>query len=253
MNTGARIAALVVAVLTVSLGFILGLNVMKFDTTLHELAEDRAEIVLVEVGQTLQTAIDLGLSLEALDSGRTLREHAKAKDTAILDLMLFDAAGRVVDTGNAEMLKAPIPPAWLALHRRSGGESWSLMENGRLVMGIPLDTSLGVRAGGSVLVRSVEDEHHRVLDALAELAIAAVAILGVMIALALPACLLISRRLRRFLTALERRFAPDAAAGTDAAALPAALCRIADEFSSRARQIDDSIAGAEAEIRERVP
>lgn len=252
MNIAVRIALLVTAGLTVSLGLILGLNILKFDVKLHELAEKRAGIVLLEVGRTLQAAVNLGLSIEALDSGRKLREHARTKDTAVLDLILFDADGRIVDSGDASALGTTIAPDLLERHRRSpAAEHWIVVDGARLLAGVPLDSSLGIRTGGALLVFSLGDTHDRIQAARAALALAAIAILAIMVALALPGCLLFSRHLHKFLDALEQRFA---ATGTqaDSAELPAGLARLSETFSTRTRQIEDDLAKVEI-TRQQVP
>ncbi len=249
MSIRAKIIALLTTIFLVALGFIFSLNVMKFDTMLHDLAKDRAGIVLGEVGQSLRLAIELGLSLETLESGRALREHAKTKDPAILDLILFGADGRVVDSASASMLDTPIPPSWFASHQHSQGEQWTVVEEERLMTGVPFDTRLGIRAGGVVLVRSLEEEHQRVSDAFVELAIAGAVVLGLMFVLALPGCLFLSRRLRHFLSALERRIADEKVSEGDEAILSAGLARLVDTFSRRARQLDTAISDADAEIQ----
>ncbi|MGE0254898.1 MAG: hypothetical protein AB7N54_02885 [Alphaproteobacteria bacterium] len=249
MNIAVRIALLVMAGLIVSLGLIFGLNALKFDRKLHELTEGRAQIVVGEIGRTLQAAVDLGLSIEALESGSKLREHAREKDTAVLDLILFDADGRIVDSGEAGARGTTIAPVLLERFRNSKpGERWTVREDSRLLAGIPLDTTLGLRAGGAILVFSLADTRERSEAARATLALAALAALVVMVILALPGCQLFARHLHKFLDALERRFAAsDSDADDDARtrALPEGLARLSETFSSRTKQIEDDLARAE--------
>jgi hypothetical protein len=146
-----RIAATILAILILAGLLQTVLTVSKFDGAFVNLLQSRLSVAVLDIRDTVETSLNLGLPLNALVNTQEVLEKERAQDGYILSILVHDRAGqRLFDTDKARIGEA-IPAAW---GQRAGGASergWVLRDADGFVVGAPLISSLGERVGGIVL------------------------------------------------------------------------------------------------------
>lgn len=145
----ARIAATILAILTMAGLLQTVLTVSKFDGAFTALLQSRLSVAVLDIRDTVETSLGLGLPLQSLVNTQDVLDKERAQDSHIQSVVVHDRAGqRLFDTDRTRIGKS-VPPAWT--QRLGGGQLWVLRDGEGFVVGTPLINSLGASVGGIVL------------------------------------------------------------------------------------------------------
>jgi len=147
----ARIAATILAILVLAGLLQTVLTVSKFDAAFVNLLQSRLSVAVLDIRDTVETSLNLGLPLNALVNTQDVLDKERAQDSYILSILVADRAGqRLFDTDKARIGET-IPAAWSQRGATAGERGWVLRDADGFVVGAPLMNSLGERVGGIVL------------------------------------------------------------------------------------------------------
>ncbi|HEY4134008.1 MAG TPA: hypothetical protein VGO34_02230 [Alphaproteobacteria bacterium] len=210
-----RIAATILVIVVLAAALQTVLTVSKFDGAFTNLLQSRLSVVVLDVRDTVETSLNLGLPLNALVNTQEVLDGERAQDGHILSIVVHDRAGkRVFDTETA-LIGERIPAAWEQRFAGAGTRGWSLRDPAAFIVGVPLINSLGERVGGIVLRydHTVYDEAFR--SVLRRLTLSAAAVLAVGLVLVYVAVVWLFGPMRRHLGELDAALG-DEQAGSDA-------------------------------------
>jgi len=149
-----RLALALALVGLVTIAGLAGLAGLKFSAFLADSVGERLEIVATTAATDLETAIDLGLSVEAVANGDAILERARAHDPAISGIAVFDLEGNVLHSvGDA-------PPGEVHPQTRDGfrlvvvegvDDAWSVEADDRIRSGVVVAGSFGQPMAGVVV------------------------------------------------------------------------------------------------------
>lgn len=147
----ARIAATILAILVLAGALQTVLTISKFDAAFVNLLQSRLSVAVLDIRDTVETSLNLGLPLNALVNTQDVLDKERAQDGYILSILVNDRAGqRLFDTDRA-MIGEPIPSAWSQRSATAAERGWVLRDAEGFVVGAPLINSLGERVGGIVM------------------------------------------------------------------------------------------------------
>jgi len=248
MSITLKVALTLVSSLALALALVIGLNLLRFDSSQRDLDTERAAILLSDLGLGAVAAYDVGLPLHDFTPLAELREQARQRSDDLLDILLFDHEGRILQSGDAALEGAIVAESWRRAQRLADGGVWSLTEGDHLVVGLGLHSSFGAEIGGLATVLSRHHQQQNLLAMLQHLGLVGLAIFLSAVVLALPASLLLSRRLRRLVQGI------DAAVGSHPDELPggrprgktaAGLEGLLRDFAERRRRLEVALSDAE--------
>ncbi len=160
-----KIVTPVILIAALAIGLSAFLNYGKFQRTFTDLESSRFAFALNNIRDTVESGLDLGLTLENLANAEGVIETEAAKDPQIALIVIFDDEGSVIHrAGNAEIKK--IPPTWTNEMTLNLGKAWHVNEPETLVLGVPLVNNFGQIAGG-VALRSDWSEQIALLQRMA--------------------------------------------------------------------------------------
>jgi hypothetical protein len=241
MRSTIKISLTALLALALVLVLVTLLNVFKFESTLAEITRAKVDVIVDDVEQSIEAAIDLGLPLGGIGMGNDILARAKARDPRILDAIIFGSDGDVLFAAGAAPGSAKVDPSWLSVQRQSGGPGdWSIALDDTTIFGRRLDSSYSAGVGGVAFVYSNAADVARsdaVRDNLARSALASFAIFG---ALAVLATILALGGMRRLIGGLVRGLG----GGGDDATLPADLATSIRGFRGSVHEAEREIAAA---------
>ena len=252
MNMTARLILLFGTIFLISLGLMLGLNIMKFNTTLKDLTQSRSTVLLHEVANGVQLGFDLGLSLESPINIRNIQtwySDAKVYDPKIDDIVLFGREGAIIKSANFTLKGRAIHPDWMERHNKNAEGVWTITDSNTLTIGIRVTSNIGIVSGGVVIVRSWEDLNQSVSTAFNELGLFALLAFGVMITFALPVCFFISRDLRNLLTNMLMQLSGKS--GQRTKDFQAKSKSLMETFELKVREANNEISNLETKMKEK--
>jgi len=245
MSITLKVALTAISSLALAMALVVGLNLLRFDSTQRTLDTERAAILLLDLSYAVTAAHDIGLPLRDFAPLAALRERARLKSDDFLDLLLFDHEGRVLQSGGAVPEGATVPDSWLRAQATASEGVWSLTESGHLVVGLGFRTSFGDDAGGLVAVLSRRQRQAELATMTGHLGLTALAIFALAAGLAVPVSLLLSRRLRRLIGRIDAGIAGSLAEETGDGHAAAALRPLLDDFAGRRQEVESALAAAE--------
>lgn len=172
-----RIWAAVLIVNTAVLAVFVGLATLQFDQIHSRLVGERLAVLADRTVAPFATAAQINMPLSTVRNSAALLERARQTDDLIAAIHVFDVEGRIIHSTETEP-PAGIPPATLAAHRRAGGAPWSREADNGFLSGVGIPGPGGQSAGGVVVVYPSRGNIINVRAMGAELAIAAMALLG---------------------------------------------------------------------------
>jgi len=194
-----RIWAAVTLVTLVVLSVFVGLATIRFASINAGLVGERLLVLADRTVAPFASAVRLGLPLSAVRNATALLERARQTDDAILAIHVFEASGRIVHSTSPQPPFA-IPPEASQARSAGRGDAW-FRETGESFLGsVDIAGRDGASAGGILIVYPRGDGLTRTRAMLANLSLAAIAVL---VAVAVLAALL----LRWGLAGQIRRFA----------------------------------------------
>lgn len=248
MSITFKVALTLVSSLALALALVIGLNLLRFDSSQRDLDTDRAGILLADLAIGAVAAYDVGLPLRDFTPLAELREQARRRSDDLLDILLFDHEGRILQSGDSALEGTTVPNSWTRARRLAAGGVWSLTEDDRLVVGLGLHSSFGADLGALAAVLSRDHQQQNLFAMMRHLGAVGLAVFLSAVAVALPASLLLSRRLRRLVEGI------DAAVGGDRDEAPrdqprgraaAGLQGLLGDFAERRRRLDAALSEAE--------
>ena len=146
------IALALVGVITIAgLAVLAGL---KYSAFLADSVGERLEIVATTAATDLESAIDLGISVDAVANGEAILERARSHDPAISGIAVFDLEGRVLQA----IGDAPRDQTHPQTHERfrvvlleGVDDAWSVEAEDRIRSGVVVAGSFGQPVAGVVV------------------------------------------------------------------------------------------------------
>ncbi|MEO3434279.1 hypothetical protein [Inquilinus sp. CAU 1745] len=194
-----RIWAAVLIVNTAVLAVFVGLATLQFDQIHSALAGERLTVLADRTVAPFATAAQINLPLSAVRNAAALLERARQTDELITAIHVFDVEGRTIHSTEATP-PATIPPVAIAAYNQADGAPWHRETDNGFLSGVDIAGPAGRSAGGIVVVYPSRENIINVRAMGAELAIAAMALLG---ATSILSGILLRLGLRRQLAAFE--------------------------------------------------
>lgn len=151
MRLALRINLYSLAVLAFALGLYGFLNNAKFRSELTKLQQSRFEILALDLRDSVEQGLRLGLSLDQLENVQALLDRTRARYVEVAAIVVFDEFGDVLYRSGG--VDSALPTAWLSALEHDGGASPSAVERDDLrgVL-LPVLNSFERRVGGVALL-----------------------------------------------------------------------------------------------------
>jgi hypothetical protein len=240
MRSTIKISLTALLALALVLFLVTLLNVFKFESTLAEITRAKVDVIVDDVEQSVEAAMDLGLPLGGIGTATDILARAKGRDPRIVDALIFGGDGEVLfGTGTAPG-GGKVDPSWLSAQGQAGGSGhWILAGGDQTIFGRRLDSSYAAGVGGLAFVYSNAADAERsakVQDELTRDALAAFAIFG---ALAVLAIIIALGGMRRLIAGLVGGLG-----GRTGGTLPEDLATSIHDFQGSVREAERAIDGA---------
>ncbi|MCM5571573.1 hypothetical protein M6I34_13715 [Burkholderiaceae bacterium FT117] len=193
-----RIWAAVTVVMLVVLGVFVALATVRFASINAGLVGERLLVLADRTVAPFASAVRLGLPLSTVRNATALLERARQTDDAILAIHVFDASGRIVHSTSPQPPFA-IPPEASRARSVEAGAGWFRETGDEFLGSVDIPGRDGASAGGILIVYPGGDGLTRTRAMLANLSLAAIAVL---VAVSTLAALLLrwglARQIRHF-------------------------------------------------------
>jgi hypothetical protein len=143
-----------ILVLLIVMGLILMMSYFKFQTTLATLIQNRLTVISITMGESIESAIDLGLGLGEIRTAEAVIARVKRNDPGIAFIHIFDNNGQILYSTQKGRAGIKVPPYVLQALEESDGQSWRLDRGDSFVNGFSLLNSFDQMVGGVVLTYS---------------------------------------------------------------------------------------------------
>lgn len=127
------------------------LNYYKFEKTITNIVSSRFNVVINGLQGDLESALNLGFSLNELRDLQQLIEREKSRDSMITSIDVVGDDGQILSSTTAELVGTSQPEEWTKIMMRSDQRAWRSALDEELVAGITLRNSYGRIAGGVTL------------------------------------------------------------------------------------------------------
>lgn len=179
-----RVFTTFAAVNSLCLAVLFGLASIQYDAVLSGLIRDRLAVVAQNLAEPFQAVANLGLPIETLRNADELVQRTKQSSTDVLGIYLFDPAGNIVRSTEADTTAAIETAARAALADPLGATSFS-EDTGAFLVGSLIRTSDGAIAGGVLIEHGDSGRAVQVQALAARLVLISVVILIVSLCVAL--------------------------------------------------------------------
>jgi hypothetical protein len=136
------------------MGLIFMMSYFKFQTTLATLIQNRLTVISITMGESIESAIDLGLRLGEMRTAEEVIARAKRNDPGIVSIQIFDNNGQILYSTEKGMADINLPPYVLQALEDSDDRAWRLDRGNYFVNGVSLLNSFDQMIGGIVLTYS---------------------------------------------------------------------------------------------------
>jgi hypothetical protein len=143
-----------ILVLLIVMGLIFMMSYFKFQTTLATLIQNRLTVISITMGESIESAIDLGLGLGEMRTAEAVIARAKRNDPGIASIQIFDNNGQILYSTQKGRAGINVPPYVLQALEESDGRAWRLDRGNSFVNGVTLLNSFDQMIGGIVLTYS---------------------------------------------------------------------------------------------------
>ena len=203
MNFSLRVSAMLILVLSFSLGLTAIFSYVKFEKALAGVVTSRYNTALRIIADSIESGLGIGLSLGEIQNDRLLIDRAFVQHPDLLAAELLDGAGRRVFARTRA--GRTIQPEWRAAAQPR--QAWTGISAEAISMGLPVSNSFGQQSGMLVLDFSrqgYDEPLHDIAAFIAE-ACLAIGVAGAVLSLFLGQVLI--RPFNVSLDALEREVA----------------------------------------------
>ncbi|MFV2033916.1 MAG: MFS transporter [Halocynthiibacter sp.] len=157
------------------LSIFVGLATLQFDNINSELTGERLGVLAERTAAPFKAAADIGLPLSTVRNGSALLERARQTDDAILNIHVFDLAGRIVHSTDATA-RGAIPSEAMAARDAAAGARWYTETKSGFLSGVDIQASDGSSAGGILIVYPGDANVIQIWAMGAELALGAIGV-----------------------------------------------------------------------------
>jgi len=154
MKISSKALISMILVLFIVMGLIFMMSYFKFQTTLATLIQNRLAVISITMGESIESAIDLGLGLGEMRTAEEVIARAKRDDPGIVSIQIFDDKGQILYSTEKEMAGTNVPSYVLQAPEESDGRAWRLDRGNSFVNGVSLLNSFDQMIGGIVLTYS---------------------------------------------------------------------------------------------------
>lgn len=154
MKISSKAVVCMILVLLIVMGLIFMMSYFKFQTTLATLIQNRLTVISITMGESIESAIDLGLGLGEMRTAEAVIVRAKRNDPEIASIQIFDNTGQILYSTQKGMAGIYVPPYVLQALEKSDGRVWRLDRGNSFVNGVSLFNSFDQMIGGIVLTYS---------------------------------------------------------------------------------------------------
>ena len=153
MRQVGRLAIALAIVGLVTIAGLAALASLKYSSFLADSVGERLEIVATTAATDLETAIDLGLSLDEVANAEAILERARSHDATISGIAVFDPEGRVLHAvGDAprETVHPRTADGFRVVVLEGVDDAWSTEADQRIRSGVVVTSSFGQPVAGVV-------------------------------------------------------------------------------------------------------
>jgi hypothetical protein len=154
MKISSKAVVCMILVLLIVMGLIFMMSYFKFQTTLATLIQNRLTVISITMGESIESAIDLGLGLGEMRTAEAVIARAKRNDPGIASIQIFDNNGQILYSTQKGRAGINVPPYVLQALEESDGRAWRLDRGNSFVNGVTLLNSFDQMIGGIVLTYS---------------------------------------------------------------------------------------------------
>jgi hypothetical protein len=165
MKISSKALISMILVLLIVMGLIIMMSYFKFQTTLATLIQNRLAVISITMGESIESAIDLGLRLGEMRTAEEVIARAKRDDPGIVSIQIFDDKGQILYSTEKEMAGTNVPSYVLQAPEESDSRAWRLDTGNSFVNGVSLLNSFDQMIGGIVLTYS-KDAYNKKVAAL---------------------------------------------------------------------------------------
>ena len=154
MKISSKALISMILVLLIVMGLIFMMSYFKFQTTLATFIQNRLAVISITMGESIESAIDLGLRLGEMRTAEEVIARAQRDDPGIVSIQIFDDKGQILYSTEKEMVGTKVPSYVLQAPEQSDGRAWRLDRGNYFVNGVSLLNSFDQTIGGIVLTYS---------------------------------------------------------------------------------------------------
>jgi len=259
MKISSKALISMILVLFIVMGLIFMMSYFKFQTTLATLIQNRLTVISITMGESIESAIDLGLALSEMRTAEEVIARAKRNDLGIASIQIFDDNGQILYSTEKEMAGINVPPYVLQALKDSGDRAWRLDRGNYFVNGVSLLNSFDQMIGGIVLTYSKDAYNTKVAALTNSLTRKSILIFVGFAILAFIGIKLGFRGLGRYADSIESSYERiqedgDAVCTIDLSGLPAAASAEAmirmDDLDEKLCKIRDNLSAATKDMHE---
>lgn len=159
------------------------MSLFRFQTTLTQLIHSKLTVVSESISDSVEGAIDLGLSLSELSNADALIARGKESDSEIKAIDIFTPNGEILFSTEPDHIGNIIISDILTTQSRSPERTWRIDSEAAFISGMTLTDSIGQSIGGVVLTFSKAGFNKKTSDLTESL------LLSALIVAALSVCL----------------------------------------------------------------
>jgi hypothetical protein len=259
MKIASKALISMILVLFIVMGLIFMMSYFKFQTTLATLIQNRLTVISITMGESIESAIDLGLGLGEMRTAEEVIARAKRNDPGIVSIHIFDNNGQILYSTQKEMAGTNVPPYVLHAPIESDGRAWRLDRGNSFVNGVSLLNSFDQMIGGIVLTYSKDAYNTKVAALTTSLTRKSILIFVCFAILAFIGIQLGFRGLSRYADSIKSSYERiqedgDAVCTIDLSGLPAAASAEAmirmDDLDEKLCRIRDNLSEATKDMHE---
>ena len=248
-----------ILVLLIVMGLIFMMSYFKFQTTLANLIQNRLTVISITMGESIESAIDLGLGLGEMRTAEEVIARAKRNDQGIASIQIFDNKGLVLYSTEKGKEGTKVSPFILKALEDSDERAWRLDRGNYFVNGVSLLNSFDQMIGGVFLTYSKDTYYTKVAALTNSLTRKSILIFAGFAILAFIGTKLGFRGLSRYADSIESSYERiqedgDAVCTIDLSGLPAAvsaepMIRM-DDLDEKLCKIRDNLSEATKDMHE---
>jgi hypothetical protein len=218
-STSSRMIGVAITVCAFAVGMAGLLNYFKYRSTASQLVSERLAVTGKSVENAIQSSLALGLQFSDIGTLPGTLDREQATDSLILGIDIFDSDGKRLYSTDSMLATAPVPAAWMAATRKSGGRTWLVTEGNEAAAGMAVNNNFGLVIG-HLAIRYSGDRVREAEWAVGQrIALASLGVFVVAAALSSLALLTVMRRLEADVRKVEAALrAGDSARATALAA-----------------------------------